>query len=103
MVAPRLRTDELAPEPGPRKRGPRRTPARLTTPAEAATDIATLRTQLLATVAEHYPQADLTQIGNAFDLAVEAHTGQKRATGEDYVTHPIATAQALATRCRDLW
>ena len=32
----------------------------------------------------------------AFDLAVEAHEGQKRATGEPYVTHPIASAQILA-------
>ena len=29
-------------------------------------------------------------------LAVAAHEGQKRATGEPYVTHPIASAQILA-------
>ena len=102
MVAPRLRTDEPAADAAPPKRGPRRSPARLTTAAEAASDIGALRTQLLSTIAEHYPQADPSQVGAAFDLAVEAHTGQKRATGEDYVTHPIATAQALAELGIDL-
>ena len=29
-------------------------------------------------------------------MAVEAHEGQKRASGEPYITHPIATAQLLA-------
>ena len=35
-------------------------------------------------------------IERAFDLAVEAHDGQRRATGEPYVTHPIASAQITA-------
>ncbi len=48
------------------------------------------------TVAGHYPQADLTPVGAAFDLAVEAHEGARRATGEPYVTHPIASAQITA-------
>ena len=38
----------------------------------------------------------MTPIGAAFDLAVEAHEGQRRATGEPYVTHPIASAQITA-------
>ncbi|HET9520651.1 MAG TPA: bifunctional (p)ppGpp synthetase/guanosine-3',5'-bis(diphosphate) 3'-pyrophosphohydrolase [Candidatus Limnocylindrales bacterium] len=59
-------------------------------------DLDTLRAKLIATVAEHYPQADLTPVGAAFDLAVEAHEGQTRATGEPYVTHPIASAQITA-------
>ena len=55
-----------------------------------------LRGQLIATVRGHYPQADLTSIEGAFDLAVEAHQAQRRATGEPYVTHPIASAQITA-------
>ena len=35
-------------------------------------------------------------VERAFDLAVEAHATQKRASGEPYVTHPIASAQILA-------
>ena len=42
------------------------------------------------------PRADLGPVGEAFDLAVTAHEGQRRATGEPYVTHPIASAQILA-------
>jgi guanosine-3',5'-bis(diphosphate) 3'-pyrophosphohydrolase len=75
--------------------GPRRTPP----PAAAQSkdpDLVALRTQLIDTVAGHYPQADLTPVGAAFDLAVEAHEGQRRATGEPYVTHPIASAQITA-------
>jgi guanosine-3',5'-bis(diphosphate) 3'-pyrophosphohydrolase len=88
-----------APRPARVKRakstGPRRTP-----PAPAAKskdpDLVALRKQLLETVAGHYPQADLTPVGAAFDLAVEAHEGARRATGEPYVTHPIASAQITA-------
>jgi len=32
----------------------------------------------------------------AFDFAKEAHQGQKRMSGEDYIYHPLATAQTLA-------
>ena len=39
---------------------------------------------------------DLGPVERAYDLAVEAHAGQVRASGEPYVTHPIASAQILA-------
>jgi guanosine-3',5'-bis(diphosphate) 3'-pyrophosphohydrolase len=55
-----------------------------------------LRRTLLATVRGHYPQADLSGVNEAFDLAVEAHKGQLRASGEAYVIHPIASAQTVA-------
>jgi len=55
-----------------------------------------LRRDLLAALERHYPQADLTPVGQAFDLAIEAHGDQRRASGEPYVTHPIASAQILA-------
>jgi guanosine-3',5'-bis(diphosphate) 3'-pyrophosphohydrolase len=77
--------------------GPRRTsrpvPGR---PTPTEPDLKALRKQLIATVRGHYPQADLEPIGAAFDLAVEAHQGQVRATGEPYVTHPVASAQITA-------
>jgi len=40
--------------------------------------------------------ADITDIRNAYKLAVMAHGDQKRASGEPYVTHCIAVAQMLA-------
>ncbi|MDP9482414.1 MAG: bifunctional (p)ppGpp synthetase/guanosine-3',5'-bis(diphosphate) 3'-pyrophosphohydrolase, partial [Chloroflexota bacterium] len=55
-----------------------------------------LRKRLLAALEKHYPQAELDPVQRAFDMAVEAHAGQKRASGEAYVTHPIASAQILA-------
>ncbi len=55
-----------------------------------------LRAALYAAILEEHPTADLEPVGRAFDLAVAAHEGQKRATGEAYVTHPIASAQILA-------
>ena len=80
--------------------GPRRTPSRPLTPAAntpaSEPDLAALKAHLLATVREHYPPADLGPLERAFDLAVEAHEGQRRATGEPYVTHPIASAQITA-------
>jgi GTP pyrophosphokinase len=84
-------------ETGARKAtGPRRANGRSTGGAPAADDLEGLREQLLSTVREHYPQADLTPVQRAFDLAVEAHAGQLRATGEPYVTHPVASAQITA-------
>ena len=59
-------------------------------------DLEKLRSDLYATVLAEHPSADLEPIGRAFDLAVTAHEGQRRATGEPYVTHPIASAQILA-------
>ncbi|HEY8800095.1 MAG TPA: bifunctional (p)ppGpp synthetase/guanosine-3',5'-bis(diphosphate) 3'-pyrophosphohydrolase [Candidatus Limnocylindrales bacterium] len=78
--------------------GPRRTTTRPATgrAAAKAPDLDALRKQLIATVRGHYPQADLDPLGAAFDLAVEAHQGQVRATGEPYVTHPVASAQITA-------
>jgi guanosine-3',5'-bis(diphosphate) 3'-pyrophosphohydrolase len=82
----------------PKPTGPRRSPPRRTSGGTAtdAPDLAGLREQLLATVRGHYPQADLEPLGEAFDLAVEAHEGQRRATGEPYVTHPVASALITA-------
>ena len=58
--------------------------------------LATLLRRLDAAIAEHYPQADLEPVRNAFEFAKEAHKEQLRASGEPYVTHPIAVAQILA-------
>jgi GTP pyrophosphokinase len=84
-------------ESAPKPTGPRRTNGSTSTAAKVAEpDLAALRKQLVATVRQHYPQADLAPVEQAFDLAVEAHQDQRRATGEPYVTHPIASAQITA-------
>jgi guanosine-3',5'-bis(diphosphate) 3'-pyrophosphohydrolase len=78
------------------RRGPRRGQALSRTSAPGVVDFDALRKALKASIAEHHPTADLTAVDAAFDLAVEAHATQRRATGEPYATHPIASAQILA-------
>src|SRR5512144_890523 len=78
------------------KRGPRRPPAVPAVRHAKAPDLEALRRQLYAAILAEHPGADLDGVGKAFDLAVVAHEGQPRATGEPYVTHPIASAQLLA-------
>ncbi len=51
---------------------------------------------LLETVAAYNPRADLDLISRAFQTAASAHRGQSRASGEPYVTHPLAVAEILA-------
>ncbi len=65
-------------------------------PTPTAIDLVALRRDLLSTVTIQHPQASLAMIDRAFDLAVEAHRSQVRASGEPYVAHPIASAQILA-------
>ena len=55
-----------------------------------------LRRDLHAAILAEHPGVNLGPVGDAFDLAIVAHEGQRRGSGEPYVTHPIATAQILA-------
>ncbi|MBI5732150.1 MAG: bifunctional (p)ppGpp synthetase/guanosine-3',5'-bis(diphosphate) 3'-pyrophosphohydrolase, partial [Candidatus Magasanikbacteria bacterium] len=51
---------------------------------------------LLETIKSGNPRADLDFIRFAYDFAAKAHAGQKRASGEPYINHPLAVAQFLA-------
>ncbi|QAY73903.1 bifunctional (p)ppGpp synthetase/guanosine-3',5'-bis(diphosphate) 3'-pyrophosphohydrolase [Agromyces protaetiae] len=51
---------------------------------------------LYRTVRMHHPKADMALIERAYQIADRAHEGQKRKSGEPYITHPIAVAQILA-------
>ncbi|MDQ2660835.1 MAG: bifunctional (p)ppGpp synthetase/guanosine-3',5'-bis(diphosphate) 3'-pyrophosphohydrolase [Actinomycetota bacterium] len=51
---------------------------------------------LMRTVRMHHPKTDLGLIERAYTVAERAHEGQKRKSGEPYITHPIAVAQILA-------
>jgi guanosine-3',5'-bis(diphosphate) 3'-pyrophosphohydrolase len=51
---------------------------------------------LLKTVRIHHPKVDLSIIERAYTAAERAHQGQKRRSGEPYITHPVAVAQILA-------
>jgi GTP pyrophosphokinase len=52
--------------------------------------------RLLKTVRLHHPKADIPFIERAYTTAERAHSGQKRKSGEPYITHPVAVAQILA-------
>ncbi len=52
--------------------------------------------RLLKTVRSHHPKADIALIERAYTAAERAHDGQKRRSGEPYITHPVAVAQILA-------
>jgi GTP diphosphokinase / guanosine-3',5'-bis(diphosphate) 3'-diphosphatase len=52
--------------------------------------------RLVKTVRLHNPKADTALIERAYAAAEKAHSGQKRKSGEPYITHPVAVAQILA-------
>ena len=52
--------------------------------------------QLIRTVRRYHPRADIAGIQKAYEVARAAHEGQLRASGEPYITHPVAVAQILA-------
>ncbi len=51
---------------------------------------------LLDRVREYQPQADTTTIVRAYRVAEYIHRGERRASGEPYITHPLAVAGILA-------
>ncbi len=51
---------------------------------------------LVRTVRTHHPKGDFAIIERAYRVAAKAHQGQKRQSGEPYITHPLAVAQILA-------
>ncbi|WP_344069628.1 bifunctional (p)ppGpp synthetase/guanosine-3',5'-bis(diphosphate) 3'-pyrophosphohydrolase [Microbacterium sediminicola] len=52
--------------------------------------------QLVRVVRTHHPRGDVSIIERAYAVAARAHAGQKRQSGEPYITHPLAVAQILA-------
>ncbi|MBI4598997.1 bifunctional (p)ppGpp synthetase/guanosine-3',5'-bis(diphosphate) 3'-pyrophosphohydrolase [Candidatus Uhrbacteria bacterium] len=51
---------------------------------------------LLTAIKRNYVEPDLDLVQRAYDLAVSAHRGEKRLTGDDFIVHPIAVAYKLA-------
>ncbi len=57
---------------------------------------------LRALLLKNYPDNDLHDVARAYEFAKQAHSGQKRKTGEDYIHHSLATAYNLALLHMDL-
>jgi len=51
---------------------------------------------VLQAVRANHPRADLSLIERAYVTAERAHRGQKRRSGDPYITHPVAVATILA-------
>ena len=56
----------------------------------------TLLAPVVSALTEHHPNDKLINLERAFLVAKEAHTGQLRKSGEEYITHPVAVAAILA-------
>lgn len=46
-------------------------------------------------VKSYQPDADIALIQKAYDIAFAAHAGQRRASGEEYIIHPLSVAKIL--------
>lgn len=56
---------------------------------------------ILGDTRERYSEQDLELLRRAFEFARLAHEGQRRASGEPYITHPVEVARILAERGMD--
>ncbi|MBR5381367.1 MAG: HD domain-containing protein, partial [Oscillospiraceae bacterium] len=52
--------------------------------------------EIVSEVKQTQPGADINLILSAYELASEAHEGQKRVSGEAYIIHPLNVAYILA-------
>jgi len=59
-------------------------------------DIARRYKDLLKGAYQTFTDTDKKEIRKAFELALEAHSNQRRLTGEPYIFHPIAVAKIVA-------
>ncbi|MFM7533142.1 MAG: HD domain-containing protein, partial [Rubrivivax sp.] len=89
--------DDAPPVLSPRRAGTRRArvdtrPAGPAAPEEGAPTSFAALTQRLS----YLSAADLAHVREAYRFADEAHLGQYRASGEPYITHPIAVAGLCA-------
>jgi GTP pyrophosphokinase len=57
---------------------------------------------LLRSVRARNSKADVRDLQRAYQFSADAHEGQKRLTGEDFVEHPVAVATILADLGMDL-
>ena len=52
--------------------------------------------QLIDKLETYLPPEKVEQVQAAYDFAFQAHEGQRRRSGEPYITHPVAVADLLA-------
>jgi hypothetical protein len=52
--------------------------------------------QLISKIEAYLPPDQVERVREAFEYAETAHKGQKRKSGEAFITHPVAVADILA-------
>ncbi|MEL0260855.1 MAG: HD domain-containing protein, partial [Aquiluna sp.] len=62
----------------------------------ASTSLSTDLAELVRIVKLNHPKSEYQVIERAYRVAEKYHEGQKRKSGEDYITHPLAVARILA-------
>jgi GTP pyrophosphokinase len=93
------RPDDVGSEPGDDAGSPRRRVRDRLARRIVAGQRSTVRPVLEPLAALHrqsHPKADLILLQRAYDVAEAAHAGQKRKSGDPYITHPLAVATILA-------
>ena len=86
------------PVPTPRPSATRRVRARIArrmTPQRVG-PVAPVLEPLASVHRNLHPKADLALLQRAYDVADEKHAGQRRKSGDPYITHPLAVATILA-------
>src|SRR5579859_392595 len=51
---------------------------------------------LLAKLRQYLPEAQVDEVRQAYEFGAQAHEGQRRLSGEPYISHPVAVASILA-------
>ena len=52
--------------------------------------------ELVTKIREYNPVADVGMVEGAYEFSAKVHRGQKRLSGEPYLTHPLAVAGIIA-------
>lgn len=53
------------------------------------------RETVIESASAHYNENEILELDHAISVATEAHGGQKRVSGDDYITHPLEVANIL--------
>jgi guanosine-3',5'-bis(diphosphate) 3'-pyrophosphohydrolase len=93
-VAPPVPSPDGAARPSATRRVRARLARRMTPQRVAA--VAPVLEPLAAVHRALHPKADLALLQRAYDVADAKHEGQKRKSGDPYITHPLAVATILA-------